>query len=1028
MSESHAAEFPPDAIAIVGMAGRFPGAVDVPALWELLCAGRAGLQPLSAAELQAAGVAPAEYQQKNYVRMSGGIAHYDCFDAGFFGINPREAAVLDPQHRVFFECAWAALESAAIDPGRFAGSIGVFAGASLNTYLLYNVAANPTVLEQVGVFGAAIASDKDALTQRLSYLLDLKGPAITVQTACSTSLVAVQQACQSLQNFQCDAALAGGVSIKVPHAAGYRHTEGGVSSPDGHCRPFDAAARGTVPASGCGVVLLRRLEDALADGDPIVAVIRGAAVNNDGAQKVGFTAPAVAGQAEVIALAQAAADVEPISIGYLEAHGTATPLGDPIEVAALAQAFGAGASCQLGSIKSNLGHLDAAAGVAGLIKAALIVREGQIPPTLHFKTPNPEAGLEAAGFRVNATLMDWPASAQPRRAGVSSFGIGGTNAHVVVEAPPSLGVPPAAAGPQWLPLAARTPEALARQRAQLAAWLAQPPVGTQLADVATTLQRGRRAWAERWLVRVDSIEAAVAALESGTEADPATLPAELRAWREGTTAAWPESVLAGGRRMALPTYPFARDRHWIEAAPAAVPAARSTERGPEFQQLAWRRGGRGGTPELMLTLADESFPAVVSTLAQAVAGGARRLGVAFDRAARADLLALAGVIPSLQREVPDLDIQMMDTEGRTWLPRWSTVPVAMVEAKPVWRERGVYVITGGFGRLGLALAEELAQGWQARLVLLGRRGAAAAPERVAALEAAGAEVMAVAADVADAAAMRRMLDDVVQRWGAVHGVVHAAGLTGAESVVPALGETTAAQIELLCRAKLEGWRALAAATAERELDFRVAISSLVTVVGGAGLAAYAAANAAMDAAIEAEASSGWISIAWGAVGAGAELNGAVGRDVIERLVARGEPGVWAVTLRGTASAGQPAAPVAAEKPAWSRAETERRLAGLWEEAVGQAPASLQQNFFEAGGDSLIAVQLVARINHTFGAELSVAAFLDAPTVAEVAGKLTPPATSPAPRTAATDEGADVVPVRRGARRRRLRELERGGES
>ena len=314
-----------NAIAIVGLAGRFPGAADVPAYWRNLCEGRDCISRFSDEELRQAGLTDAELADPALVHAGGTIEDYDKFDAEFFGFTPRVAEVLDPQHRLFLECAWEALESAAVEPAKFGGSIGVFAGTGLSTYLLYNLATNPKLLENVGLYQVCIANDKDALTQQLAYKLDLRGPAITVQTACSTGLVAVQQACLNLLNFQCDLALAGGVSVKVPHRAGYLYQKGGISSPDGHCRPFDAQAQGTVPGSGCGVVVLKRLEDA--GGDDVIAVIRGSAVNNDGSGKVGFTAPALEGQAEVIAAAQAAAGVAPDSIGFLEAHGTATPSG-----------------------------------------------------------------------------------------------------------------------------------------------------------------------------------------------------------------------------------------------------------------------------------------------------------------------------------------------------------------------------------------------------------------------------------------------------------------------------------------------------------------------------------------------------------------------------------------------------------------------------------------------------------------------------------------------------------------------------
>jgi acyl transferase domain-containing protein len=484
---------PPDAIAIVGMAGRFPGAVDVEDFWRNLCAGREGIAQFTDVELSAAGMTDAQRTAPGLVRAGGVIEDFDRFDADFFGFTPRHAEVLDPQHRVFFETAWEALENAAVEPAKFDGSIGVFGGCGPNTYLLYHLVSDPKLIEDIGLYQICIANDKDSLTQQLAYKLDLRGPALTVQTACSTSLVAVQLACQSLLNFQCDLALAGGVSVKVPQRAGYLHQAGGITSPDGKCRPFDAAAQGTVPGSGCGVVALKRLEDA--GGDPIIAIIRGSAVNNDGSGKVGFTAPALEGQARAIALAQAAAGVLPDTLGYIEAHGTATPLGDPIEVAALTQVFRSStqrrAFCALGSVKSNIGHLDAAAGVAGLIKAALAVKTGKIPATLHFQSPNPKLALGGSPFFVNAEPIDWPLPGL-RRAGVSSFGIGGTNAHVVLEqAPERAAAAPATKGPHWLLVSARTASALDAARRRLADHLASHPE-LDLADVAWTLRQCRR--------------------------------------------------------------------------------------------------------------------------------------------------------------------------------------------------------------------------------------------------------------------------------------------------------------------------------------------------------------------------------------------------------------------------------------------------------------------------------------------------------------------------------------------------------
>ncbi|MEO6461620.1 MAG: polyketide synthase, partial [Candidatus Eisenbacteria bacterium] len=364
-----------DGIAVVGLAGRFPGAGDVDQLWDNLERGVESIAFFRPEELLASGVDPALVADPHYVPAAAILDDVEGFDAAFFGIGPREAEVMDPQHRLVLETAWTALERAAIEPRTFAGRVAMFAGASLNQYLLENLLSQPERLARVGPYQAAIGNDKDFLATRVSYRLGLTGPSLSVQTACSTSLVAVAMACQSLANGESDVALAGGVTVRVPQRAGYLYQPEGILSPDGHCRPFDAEARGTVPGSGVGLVVLRRIEDALADGHHVHAVIRGWALNNDGARKVGYTAPSVEGQSEVIAEALALSGLEPEEIDYVEAHGTGTRLGDPIELAALAQVFRRGGArhrpCLVGSLKGNLGHLDAAAGVTGLVKTVL---------------------------------------------------------------------------------------------------------------------------------------------------------------------------------------------------------------------------------------------------------------------------------------------------------------------------------------------------------------------------------------------------------------------------------------------------------------------------------------------------------------------------------------------------------------------------------------------------------------------------------------------------------------------------------
>lgn len=504
-------------LAIVGMAGRFPRAGNIAEFWRNLCAGEDCISFFSDEELATSGINVAP-EDSNYVKARGILAAADLFDAAFFDIKPKEAEVMDPQHRVFLECAWEALEHAGYDATKYDGNIGVFAGMSQNTYLMNNVATRPDVLGVVGEYQAMLGNDKDYLPTRVSYKLNLTGPSLNIQTACSTSLVAVCVACQHLLTLQCGIALAGGVSIRFPQRQGHRHQTGGITSRDGHCRPFDAAASGTVAGEGVGIVVLKRLDDAWRDGDTIYAVIKGFATNNDGAEKIGYTAPSVHGQAEVIATAQAIAGVAPEEISYVEAHGTATPLGDPIEIEALKKAFFTESNprnwCAIGSVKSNIGHLDAAAGIAGLIKTTLALYHRKIPASLHFKTPNPEIDFADSPFFVNDRLRDWGSDGKPRRAGVSSFGIGGTNAHVVLEEAPEIPVSENMQPPELLVLSAKTAAALDAMAINLAAHLKQQPE-PNLADVAHTLRVGRREFAHRRILVADSSADAARVLNSG---------------------------------------------------------------------------------------------------------------------------------------------------------------------------------------------------------------------------------------------------------------------------------------------------------------------------------------------------------------------------------------------------------------------------------------------------------------------------------------------------------------------------------
>ena len=483
-------------VAIIGMAGRFPGADDLETLWDNLRAGRESITHFTDEELRAAGIPDELLQHPGYIRSAGKLRDVQHFDAGFFGYSPREAEVLEPAQRIFLECAWEAMEAAGHAPDRVEGRVGVYAGVGYPAYTENNVRPNAELMASVGAMQSNLASGKDFVATRTAYKLGLRGPAVSVQTACSTSLVAVHLAVQSLLSGESDMALAGGASVLVPQDNGYVFSPGSIVSPDGHCRAFDARSAGTLSGSGVGVVVLRRLADALADGDPIHAVIKGSAINNDGANRVAYTAPGVEGQSAVISEALAAADVHPDTIGYVEAHGSGTDLGDTIEIAALTRAYRAHTDrvgfCAVGAVKTALGHLDSAAGVAGLIKTVLALKHGELPPTVHFTTPNPKLGIETSPFFVTGELRPWTTDGHPRRAGVSSFGIGGTNAHVILEEAPRS----AASGParpwQVIPVSARSSKALDAATDRLADHLAAHP-DLPLADVAFTLREGRRA-------------------------------------------------------------------------------------------------------------------------------------------------------------------------------------------------------------------------------------------------------------------------------------------------------------------------------------------------------------------------------------------------------------------------------------------------------------------------------------------------------------------------------------------------------
>ncbi|WP_406835981.1 beta-ketoacyl synthase N-terminal-like domain-containing protein [Streptomyces sp. AHU1] len=556
-------------IAVVGMAGRFPGAASVPELWELLRSGREAVRRFTAEEMADAGVSPADADAPTRVPYGADLADADLFDADFFGITPRDARLMDPQQRVFLTCAWEAAEDAGLVTGGGA-NVAVYAAGSLSTYLLFHVLRSAEHADDMLTYPVLLGNDKDFLATRVAYKLGLRGPAMSVQTACSSSLTAVHLACRSLNDGEVDAALAGGVSISFPQTAGYDYQEGGILSRDGHCRVFDAESSGTVKGNGCGVVVLKRLADARRDGDRVYAVIRGSALNNDGSAKIGFTAPGTAGQQAVIRRAIEVSGVPVGDIGYIETHGTGTAVGDPLELSSLAAAYRAegtpAGDTLIGSLKANLGHLDAAAGVTGLIKTALVLHHQTVPPQINIGEPNPYLGLDRLPYEVPRAEVRF--DAEPlSAAAVSSFGIGGTNAHAVLSRAPAAEPTEEhhPATPYPIVLSARDAEALTDLARLLRAHLDEHP-GIRLVDLAHTLATGRT----RHSVTHTFIAADLADVRAGLDRLAANgpngqLPSE-------------ETPFASARKISLPGHPLRPQRHWIEPeTPRPVQPQQATE-------------------------------------------------------------------------------------------------------------------------------------------------------------------------------------------------------------------------------------------------------------------------------------------------------------------------------------------------------------------------------------------------------------------------------------------------------------------
>jgi len=955
-----ATELEPERIAVVGMACRVPGADDVTGFWQNLVDGVESIQRHAIPEDAPPGYVPA-------VAALDGV---EDFDAALFGMTPREAELADPQHRLFIEQCWAALEHAGCDPLRVDGRVGVWGGVSFNSYLPLHVLPGLRREELLGEYPASLlhGNDKDYLTSRVANRLGLTGPAISVQTACSTSLVAVVQACQSLLDYGCDVALAGGAAVRLPQGWGYVYETGGIQSPDGHCRAFDAEASGTVFGSGVGVVVLKRLSDAIEQGDTIHAVVLGGAVNNDGARKVGYAAPSVDGQIEVLYDAYHLADVSPASIGYVEAHGTGTAIGDPIELAALDEVFAAAGAqpgtVGIGSVKSNVGHLNAASGVIGLIKAALAVREGVIPESLHYRRRNPRTD-EKSPFAVNNRLRQWHGEEGPRRAGVSSFGVGGTNAHIVVEQADMRPMTQRGTRPeQLLVVSANTPAALRASVARMADAVASCSPDT-LPDLARTLQRGRRHFTHRVAVAVGD--------------DPARAAADLRAAGEeqavdgiGVAFLFPGQGaqyqgMTGGLLETEPEYA----RHIDECARLLAP------HGIDLRALLVGRIVPGETDPLVATeLAQPALFSVEYALGRWwQAHGVRPTAMLGHSIGEWVAACLAGVF-----SLPDA-LALVVERGRLMaaLPRGAMLAVELTE------DQARELLAGG-----LSLAAVNAPG---RCVLSGPEPAIARVETELGHRDIGARRLATSHAFHSA-----MLDPMVEPFEEL-----VARTRPRSPAIPFVSDVTGAWITDQQASDPHYWATQARATVRFGDGLATILSdgapALLEVGPGRALGRFATRVGEPGVRIAASmprarpsTSDGHVLLtalgrmwAYGADVSWAEFDAAEDRRTIplpgypfERrrhwIDAPGTPSVAA----GESTEAKPPADSALVPPIGEDTAVGWILA-VWRDLLGIDDISPDDHLFALGGDSLTATKIVSRVNRRFAVDLPLEEFLDNPT-------------------------------------------------
>jgi amino acid adenylation domain-containing protein len=1101
-------------IAIIGMSCRFPGANNVDAFWNNLRGGKESItredQPGDAALVSAKGM----------------LEGYELFDASFFGYLPTEAGTMDPQMRIFHECVWEGIEHAGYNPSGYEGRIGLYGGASPNPY--YNIEAGEEGEDMFEKWAALSYADKDFICQRVSYKLNLKGPSVSLSTACSTSLVAVDMACNDLLNGKCDIAVAGGVSVTLHDNKGYRYHKGMILSADGRCRAFDESAGGTVGGNGAGVVVLKKLEDAIKDGDEIHGVIKGTAINNDGSEKVGFTAPGIEGQSRVIAGALAGAGIDAESISYVEAHGTGTALGDPVEIAGLSRAFSTNKKqyCAIGSVKTNIGHLDAAAGIAGLIKTVLCLKHKQLVPSLHYTKANANIDFANSPFYVNVELKEWKNDKYPRRAGVSSFGIGGTNAHVIVqEAPVLQEVPPATGDYQLLLLSGRTTTALQANRNNLVEYLRQNE-NVKLSDIAYTLQTGRAHFEYRQAVvckdHAEAIERLYTPAIANEPAEAAHLQSLAESWLKGADINWNELHGAEKRkRVPLPSYAFERTKFPIvlEGAAGAKEASgdlvRSSNISGWFYAPAWKmcslvndneasiagnnlifsdENGLGSALQKQFVQHGRQVVCVkedaedINTLFAQLASHNQlpdriiysgssglynllnivKVANAYRCLAGRQLVLLTSdcynitgkenIVPAkamasallkvISQEYPEVSISHIDVPADALtgslanklyhevIHRYTGKVVALrgnkrweqvfenIRVQPsatstaILRPQGVYLITGGLGDVGFAFAQYLFKKVNAKLILLGRAPLNDRIERFRQLEADGCEVIYFACDIANKDEVTAALAKAEQQFGYINGIIHAAGIVNGDSYKP-VSELDVKDLECHFRSKVHGLNVLMELMEERKPEFCILTSSISTILGGLGFAAYASANAYMDAVVNARKEKelpNWVSVNFD----GLNLNGKGGQgissseidDVFEHvlnmtslpqvIVSVGnldkrlrkwiyrDAATQKVNKANRSSiAGQALVTYQLFENSGEQLidPAQHALIKLWQEFFGLDRITPDDNFFEIGGDSLKALVMVGRIHKEFNVEITVSELFAHATVRELSAHM-----------------------------------------